>query len=84
MIARTCGASRFNIDKFTEVLGLRGMEKVAGKRDDFVIDALFYFELVRTFAYRGDMYSFGVRVTARAREFCSSWRRDICFCGKFR
>ena len=26
----------------------------------------------------------GVKVTARAREFCSSWRRDICFCGKFR
>ena len=27
---------------------------------------------------------FGVLVTARAREFCNNWRRDICFCGKFR
>ena len=26
----------------------------------------------------------GFLVTARAREFFSSWRRDICFCGKFR
>ena len=34
MIGRTSGASRFNIDKFSEVLGLPGMEKVVGKRDD--------------------------------------------------
>ena len=27
------GASRFNIDRFSEVLGLRGMEKVVGKRE---------------------------------------------------
>ena len=40
MIGRTGGASRFNIDKFSEVLELRGMEKVVGKRDDFVMDAL--------------------------------------------
>ena len=25
-----------------------------------------------------------VSVTARAEEFCSNWRRDICFCGKLR
>ena len=35
MIERMTGVSRFNIDKFSEVLGLRGMEKVVGKRDDF-------------------------------------------------
>ena len=38
MIGRTSGASRFNIDKFSAVLGLRGIEKVVGKRDDFVVD----------------------------------------------
>ena len=30
------------------------MEKVVGKRDDFVMDALFYFESVQRFEYRGD------------------------------
>ena len=84
MIERTSGASRFNIYKFYEVLGLRYMEKVIGKRDDFVVDALFYFEPVQRFDYRADMFSFGVPVTVRAKEFCSSWRRDICFFGKFR
>ena len=49
MIERTSAASRFNIGKFSEVLGLRGMEKVVGKRDDFVVDALFYFEQVQRF-----------------------------------
>ena len=39
MIGRTSRASRFNIDKFSEVLGLRCMEKVVGKRDDFAMDA---------------------------------------------
>ena len=58
MIGRTSGASRFNIDKFSEVLGLQGIEKVIGKRDDFVMDALFYFEPVQRFKYRGDMLSF--------------------------
>ena len=28
------------------------------KRDDFVVDTLFYFEPVRRFEYRGDMFSF--------------------------
>ena len=55
---------RFNIDKFSEVLGLRGLKKVISKRDDFVIDALSYFELVLRFEYSGDMFSFGVPVTA--------------------
>ena len=46
MIGRTSGASMFNIDKFSEVLGLRGMEKVVGKRDYFEMHnfILFYFE----------------------------------------
>ena len=46
MIGRTSGTSRFNMDKFSEVLGLRGMQKVIGKRDEFVMDMLFYFEPV--------------------------------------
>ena len=49
MIGRTSGVSRFNIDKFSEVLGWRGMEKVVDKRDDFGMDALFYFEPVQRF-----------------------------------
>ena len=60
------GASRFNIDKFSEVLGLRGTKKVVGKRD-VVMDVLFYFEPVQRFEYRNDMFRFGVSVTARAR-----------------
>ena len=47
------------------------MKKVASKRDDFVVDALFYFEPVQRFEYRGFMFSFG-GLTARAREFCSN------------
>ena len=35
------------------------MEKFVGKRDDYVMDALFYFEPVQRFEYRGDMFSFG-------------------------
>ena len=60
------------------------MARIVSKRDDFVVDALFYFKPVQRFEFRGDTFSFGVLVTARAREFCNSWRRDICFCGKFR
>ena len=56
MIGRTSGASRFNIDTFSEILGLGGVEKVTGKRDDFVVDALFYFESVQRFEYQGDMF----------------------------
>ena len=46
MIGRTSSASRFNIDKFSEVLGLRGMERIVSNRDDFAVDALFYFEIL--------------------------------------
>ena len=35
------------------------MEKVVGKRDDFVMDALFCFEPVKRFEYWDDMFSFG-------------------------
>ena len=49
MIGRTSGDSRFNIDKFSEVLELRCMKKVEGKRNDFVMDALFDFEPVQRF-----------------------------------
>ena len=84
MIGRTSEASRFNIDAFSEFLGLRGMENVVNKRYDFVMDALFYFEPMQRCEYRGDMFSFRVQVTVRAREFCSNWGRDICFCSYFR
>ena len=66
MIGRTCGASRFNIDKFFEVLELQSTEKVISKRDDFVVDALFHFEPVLRFEYRGDMFSFA------ASSYCAS------------
>ena len=78
------GASRFNVDRLSEVLGLRGMKRIVSKRDDFLVDTVFHFEPVQRFEYPGDMFSFGVQVIARAREFCSSWKRDICFYGKFR
>ena len=55
------------------------MERIGSKGDDFLVDTLFYFKPVQRFEYRGDMFSSGVLVTARAREFCNSWRRDICF-----
>ena len=32
--------------------------KVISNRDDFVVDAFFYFEQVQRFEYRGDMFSF--------------------------
>ena len=35
------------------------MERIISMRDDFVVDALFYFEPVQRFEYRGDMFSFG-------------------------
>ena len=79
MIGRTSEASRFNIDKFSEVLGLQGMEKVVGKRDDFVVDALFYFEPVQRSEYRGNMFSFGDSSYFVSKEFCSNWRRDNLF-----
>ena len=58
---------------------MRGMEKVISKKDEFVLDALFYFDPVQRFEYNNDMYFFFVPVTARARELCSNWRRDIFF-----
>ena len=36
------------------------MEIIVSKGDDFVVDALFYFEPVQRFEYRGDMFSLGV------------------------
>ena len=59
MIVRTNGTSRLVIDKFSEVLGLQGMERIVSKRDDFVVDALFYFKPVQRFEFRDDMSSFG-------------------------
>ena len=52
MIRRTSEASRFNIYKFSEVLESRSMKKVISRRDDFVVDPLFYFEPVQRFQAR--------------------------------
>ena len=35
------------------------MERIVSKRDDFVVDALFYFKPVQSFEFRGDMFIFG-------------------------
>ena len=35
------------------------MERIVSKRDDFVVDALFYFKPVQRFEYGSDMLSFG-------------------------
>ena len=59
MILRASGASRFNIDKLSEVLGLRCMEKVVRKMIFQWMPVLLYFEPVQRFEYRGDMFSFG-------------------------
>ena len=45
------------------------MERIVRKRDDFVMDPHFYFKPVQRFEFRGDMFSFGVLVAARARSF---------------
>ena len=45
MIRSTSGASRCNINKFSEVLGLISMKKKS-KRDDLVVYALFYVEQI--------------------------------------
>ena len=57
------------------------MERIVVKGDDFVVDALFYFKPVQRFEFWVICSVLGVPVTARARVFCNSWRRDICFCG---
>ena len=41
----------FNISKFSQVLGLISKEKIVSKRDDFIVDMLFYFETVQRFEY---------------------------------
>ena len=45
MIRSTSEASRFNINRFSEVLGLISMKKIS-QRDDFVVYALFYVEQI--------------------------------------
>ena len=47
---------------------MRGMEKVVCKRDDFVMDALFYFEPVQRFEYQVDMFNFGVSSYCASKE----------------
>ena len=57
MIRRTSEAGKFNIYMFSEVLGLRSMEKIISKRVDFMVDALFHFEPLQRFEYWDDMFS---------------------------
>ena len=46
------------------------MEKVIIKRNDFMVDALFYFEPVKRFEDMGDMFNFGTfNYCARNRVF---------------
>ena len=54
MIRRASGTRPFNIYKLSEVFGMRSMEKVISKRNYFVVHALFRFEPVPRFEYRGD------------------------------
>ena len=70
MIGRTSEASRFKLISFLRYWGCDVwiMAKVVGKRDDFVMDALFYFEPVQKFEYRGDMFSF------EGSSYCASKR----------
>ena len=49
MIRSTSGASRFNIYKFSKVLWLISMEEIISKRDNFIVNAHFYFEPVQRF-----------------------------------
>ena len=44
MYGRTSRANRINIDTFSEVFELSGMEKIVCKRDGFVVEALFCFD----------------------------------------
>ena len=71
MIGRTSGASRFIVDNFLMYWVAKYGE---GHKKERIVHALIYFEPVQRFEYRGDMFSLGVSVTARAREFCSNWR----------
>ena len=61
MIRRMSGTSRFNIYKFSEVLGLISIEKVISKRDDSTVDVL----PVQRFEYSSVLR---VPVTVRERE----------------
>ena len=68
MIGKTSGASRFNIDKFSEIVGLQDMEKVLSKRDDFIVIVLSSFLSQCRDLDKGVICSvLGFSVTARAR-----------------
>ena len=60
------------------------MERIVSKGDDFVVDTLFYFKPVHRFEFRRDMFSFGSSSYCASKGDLQNWRRDICFCGKFR
>ena len=55
------------------------MERIISKGDYFAVDALSILSQCRDLSSAVICSVFGVLVTARAREFCNSWKRDICF-----
>ena len=55
------------------------------KRDDFIVDALFYFESVQRFEYRGDMFGFGFQILREQGSFAVTGDEIFVFVrGKFR
>ena len=58
-------SQQVNINKFSEVLGLWGMERIVSNGDDFVVDALFCLKAVQRFEFRVTCV-LGVLVTAEA------------------
>ena len=74
MIGKTSGANRFNMDKFSEIVGLQGIKKVLSKRDDFVVLFSSILSQCRDLSTGVICSVLGFPVTARASEFCSNWR----------
>ena len=82
MIRRTSGVGRFNINKFSEVLGLISMEKIISKRDDFILNVLFYFEPVQRFEYMSGRSVLGFQLLHEQGSCAVAG--DVCICNKFR
>ena len=55
------------------------MERIVSKRDDFVVTRSSILSQCRDVSTGVICSVLGLLVTARARAFCSSWKRDICF-----
>ena len=53
------------------------MERIVSKRDDFVVDELFYFKPVQRFEFRGAMFSFGGSSYWASKEVLQSLKTTI-------